>query len=253
MLFDFFSIQKRTFRGIRFFLARVLQTVLFTFRFQLSLQLPERNAHKILIVSFPQLNLLLDSFQATDHNGSESFFDTSQHYILDGSVEKVIQFVLSFSVYLSHPFGRILEALFVVDCLPFRDLLVVPLVDAFDFTSIDDVGRARGTFKAGHQIVQAQIDTQTMFLFDLGHFGLLSIHEFHIELLPSETWLESDLAESLDVQQLFWDGYLECFCLGFVLLFESARKANQSKAIAQADALTSDLDGCQSLLGFVTR
>ena len=58
MFFDGFVIEKTTFRGIAFLLTNDLDTDFLGFVFNLSNQLVKRNADEILVVPFPDFDIL---------------------------------------------------------------------------------------------------------------------------------------------------------------------------------------------------
>lgn len=217
------------------FLNRVVSNPqLFAFGLELLAKQAVGYLHKILIRAFPQVDIPLDVSKVSYNKGSNPLAQAMVCDVFDGPVEVIVDAIPAPTVQIQHPSGCGLDALQVLNALKASMFFVVPLVYAFDVSSVNHEGRPIGRVKAGCKVIEAHVNRQMLDRVETRRFtNGFFVNELNIKL-PTV----GDRDDSYLLQVFYLNVFRQFECqtlhLRLVLFTESVREPNVNPAILDA-------------------
>ncbi len=247
-----FVVKKGSLGSIAFFDAFNLYANLLTLGSKFLPKFAIRNRDKVLVVALANINSLLDPREVPDNNCTDVIFNAVISDILDRTVEIIVNLIGAFTAQVKHFIGNMGVPLQVFNTLQSRIFFVVPLVNTFEVTSVNDKGRPRGRIKGCGKVVKPHVDRQIVGFGQLFRLYLLLVNILNIKFFATKDWNNPNLLQlgNLDVLGQSEDKF---FNFGLIDFTKSFREADVNKSILDPGRPTLNCNRSQNLFLFVMR
>ena len=230
-------VQKRGFGSVALVLMDDLYAKLFAFGDKLLLEFVKRNTHKVLIVGFADVDILLVSTKVAKNDGSNIVLVCILNDISDGKIKKVVDAVIP-SLAQGYQIMGIFVSLPIVDRLQKGFALVEVAVDGFDVTPID-YKSVTATWIASRKVVYTKVYGKVVAIF-LWFLHLYLINKLYMPHFTAKTWNETKLLKLFDMLHMPWK--LESKLFYFQSKLFGKRRFDRNYHMAIFDSCASSLN-----------